>query len=166
MPDWLTKRIGCTEIETPLKHIPIKTVLGKYFCNTISIVPVFGEVNTSPNSNFIILSFDLIQCNPSIETEIKLNERGSAIQWVRLTFPALNNLSITIEFTGRTLIADADDLINALRDLNLISLDATTPTKIDKSSLTSYLDRFLTGHLTKYPEDTARMMTDQEVIRL
>jgi hypothetical protein len=57
MPDWLTKRIGCTEIENSLKHIPINTVLGKYFCNTISIVPV----NTSPNSNFIILSFDLIQ---------------------------------------------------------------------------------------------------------
>lgn len=43
MPDWLTKRIGCAEIENPLKHIHINTVLGKYFCNTISIVPVFGE---------------------------------------------------------------------------------------------------------------------------
>ena len=129
-------------------------------------MPVFGEVNTSPSSNFIILSFDLIQCNPSIETEIKLKERGSAIQWVRLTFPTLNDLSITFDFTGRTLIADADDLINAPRDLNLVSLDSTTPIKIDKSSLTSYLDRFLTGHLTKYPEDSARMMTDAEVIRL
>jgi hypothetical protein len=57
-------------------------------------------------------------------------------------------------------------LINALRELNLTSLNADTPTKIDKSSLTGYLDRFLTDHLTKYPEDTARMMTDQEVLRL
>ena len=85
MTGWLTRDIGCTEIENPLKHTPINTVLGKYFCNTISIAPIFGEVSTSPNSNFIILSFDLIQCNPSIITEIKLNERGNALSWVKLT---------------------------------------------------------------------------------
>ena len=75
MPGWLTRDIGCTEIENPPKLIPINTVLGKYFCNTISILPTFGEVSTSPKSNFIILSFDLMQCNPSIITEIKLKER-------------------------------------------------------------------------------------------
>jgi hypothetical protein len=115
MPGWLTREIGCTEIENPLKHIPINTVLGQYFCNTISIVPIFGEVSTSPSSNFIILSFDLIQCNPNITMEIKLNERGNALSWVRLTFPSLDGLTILFEFIGRTLIADADELIHALR---------------------------------------------------
>lgn len=70
------------------------------------------------------------------------------------------------EFTGRNLIGDADKLINALRDLKLVSLNTSTPAKIDKSSLTSYLDRMITSHLTKYPEDTARLMTDEEVLRL
>ena len=66
-----------TEKELNLKKERINNELSNFaiiFCNTISIVPIFGEVSTSPNSNFIILSFDLIQCNPSVTTEIKINE--------------------------------------------------------------------------------------------
>ena len=147
MPGWLTREIGCTEIENPLKHIPINTVLGQYFCNTISKVPIFGEVSTSPNSNFIILSFDLIQCNPSVTTEIKINERGTALSWVKLTFPQLDGLTILFEFIGRKLIADADELVYALREPNARSRRGNTPIKQDGHALMCFLDRMITTHL-------------------
>ena len=166
MPGWLTREIGCTEIENPLKHIPINTVLGQYFCNTISIVPIFGEVSTSSNSNFIILSFDLIQCNPSVTTEIKINERGNALSWVKLTFPQLDGLTILFEFIGRTLIADADELVYALRELNARSRRGNTPIKQDGHALMCFLDRMITTHLRQNPDDTERLMTDPEVIRI
>ena len=58
MPGWLASEMGCREIENPLRKIPINTVLGQYFCNTIAIMPILEEVSMSPHSNFIILSFD------------------------------------------------------------------------------------------------------------
>ena len=85
MPQRIVSEIGCEEIDNQLKHVPINTVLGKYFCNTITIVPVLEEVSTSPNSDFIILSFDVAQCNSRIKKEIKLNDEGSAIGQTNLS---------------------------------------------------------------------------------
>ena len=48
MPGWLASEMGCREIENPLRKIPINTVLGQYFCNTIAIVPILEEVSMSP----------------------------------------------------------------------------------------------------------------------
>jgi len=31
-PTWIIKELGCEEIDNPLAHIPINTVLGQYYC--------------------------------------------------------------------------------------------------------------------------------------
>jgi len=136
MPARIVTEIGCPTVDNPFKHIPINTVLGQYHCNTIAIVPILEEVNTSPNSDFIILSFDVAQCNNRIRKEIKLNEEGSAILWVKLTFPDLNEVKIFFEFVGRTLIADATRLVQELVKLNR---KAKSKAEGEKSSLNSVL---------------------------
>ena len=85
---------------------------------------------------------------------------------VTLTFPALHNLQIKFTFEGRTLIADANDLVNALR-YHIVSTKAnthtSTPTKQATQSLTDFLDRLITGHLNKHPEEAKTLKDDPTV---
>ena len=162
MPQKIVTEIGCTTINNPFKHIPINTVLGQYHCNTIAIVPILEEVSTSPNSDFIILSFGAVQCNSRIRKEIKLNEEGSAILWVKLIFPDLNDLEIFFEFVGRTLIADATQLVQELIKMNR---KIKSKAEGERSSLTAYFDRMIT-YLNIYPQDRSMMMRDPEIIRI
>ena len=163
MPARIVTEIGCTTVDNPFKHIPINTVLCQYHCNTIAIVPILEEVSTSPNSDFIILSFDVVQCNSRIRKKIKLNEEGSAILWVKLTFPDLNDLEIFFEFVGRTLIADATKLIQELVKMNR---QVKSKTEGERSSLTAYFDRMISTHLRTYPQDRQMMLRDPEIIKI
>ena len=138
MPAWLASEMGCREIENPLRKIPINTVLGQSFFNTIAIVPILEEVSMSPHSNFIILSFDVTQNNENILSEIKLNEQGIAMLWVKLIFPALDYLEVMFEFEGKTLIADATELVQALVELQAKIRSTSTPVTPRSGSLTSF----------------------------
>ena len=80
------------------------------------MVPTFDQVSTSENSNFIILAFDVIQNNPQIRTHIQLNKAKTKTEAVSLTIPELHNLTISFTVEGKTLIANANQLINSLRD--------------------------------------------------
>ena len=163
MPARIVTEIGCKTIDNPFKHIPINTVLGQYHCNTIAIVPILEEVSMSPNSDFIILSFDVVQCNGRIKKEIKLNEDGSAILWVKLTFPDLNDLEILFEFVGRTLIADGTQLV---RELIKMNRKIKSESEGERSSLTAYFDRMISTHLRTYPQDKQMMLRDPEIIKI
>jgi hypothetical protein len=163
MPARIVTEIGCRTVDNPFKHIPINTVLGQYHCNTIAIVPILEEVSMSPNSDFIILSFDVVQCNKKIRKEIKLNAEGSAILWVKLTFPDLNDLEIVFEFVGRTLIADATQLV---RELIKMNRKIKSESEGERSSLTAYFDRMISTHLRTYPQDKHMMIRDPEIIKI
>ena len=64
------------------------------------------------------------------------------------------------------MIADADELVHALRELNARSRRGNTPIKQDGHALMCFLDRMITTHLRQNPDDTERLMTDPEVIRI
>ena len=119
-----------------------------------------------PYSNFIILSFDVTQNNENILSEIKLNEQGSTMLWVKLIFPALDYLEVLFEFEGKTLIADATELVQALVELQAKIRSTSTPVTPRSGSLTSFFDRMITTHLTHHLKDTQRMMQDPEVTKL
>ena len=140
-PIWIVKELGCEEIINPLAHIPINTVLGQYYCQVLAMVPTLDQVSTSENSNFIILAFDNIQNNPLIQTHIRLNEAKTKMESVTLTFTELHNLRVTFTFEGRTLIAKANELINALRYHITSKRDNPTtskPMKSARSTLTEF----------------------------
>ena len=163
MPQKIVTEIGCATIDNPFKHIQINTVFGQYHCNTIPIVPILEEVSTSPNSDFIILSFDVVQFNSCIRKENKLNEEGSVILWVKLTFPDLKDLEFFFEFIGRTLIADATQLVPELIKMNR---KVKSKAEGERSSLTAYFDRMITTCLKIYPQDLPMMMRDPEIFRI
>ena len=50
-----------------------------------------------------------------IQTHIELNHTKTKMESVTLTLPELHNLKVTFTFEGRTLIANANELVNALR---------------------------------------------------
>jgi hypothetical protein len=166
-PTWITKELGCEEIPNPLAHIPINTVLGQYYCQVIATVPILGQISTSENSNFIILAFDVIQNNPSIQTRIELNHTRTKMESVTITFPELHNLQVKFEFDGRTLIASANELINSLRyhivSINTKNKIGTSPIKSANQSITEFLDRIITGHLIQHPEEAGKLLQDPAV---
>ena len=130
------------------------------------MVPILDQVSTSENSNFIILAFDVIQNNPMIRTHIELNEAKTKMESVTLTFTDLHNLRVTFTFEGRTLIAHANELFNALR-YHIISKKANPqrgiPLKSAGQSLTDFLDRLITGHLAQHPEEASMLKADPAV---
>jgi hypothetical protein len=86
--------------------------------------------------------------------------------WVKLIFPELDYLEVMFEFEGKTLIADATELVHALVELQAKIRSTSTPNTPKPGSLTSFFDRMITTHLAHHPEDTQRMMIDPEVIKL
>ena len=166
-PTWIIKELDCEEIANPLAHIPINTVLGQYYCQVLATVPILEQVSTSENSNFIILAFDVIQNNPMIRTSIELNRTNTKLESVTLTFPVLHNLQIKFTFEGRTLMANANELVNALR-YHIVSTKTNphtgTPLKSATQSLTDFLDRLITGHLTQHPEE-AKLLKDDPAVK-
>ena len=131
------------------------------------MVPIFEQVSTSENSNFIILAFDVIQNNPRIKTHIQLNETKTKMESVTLTLTDLHNLRVKFTFEGRTLIANANELVNAIRYHIISKRDNPNISKFTKSarsSLTEFLDRMITGHLTQHPEEANNLLQDPAVI--
>lgn len=145
MPTWLTQQIGCKEIENPLKRI--RKVLLQHDIHSTNLRRSQHEPELK--LHHFVLRFS---------TEIKLNEHGTALSWVKLTFPQLDGLTIFFKFTGRTLIADADDLVHALTEWQHRSTLGGTPTKHDRSSLPRIS--------VSTQRARQRMMTDPEVIRI
>ena len=87
---------------------------------------------------------------------MKLNDEGSAILWVKLTFPDLNDLVFS-EF-----IADATQLVQLIK----MNKKAKSKQEGERSSLTAYFDRMITTRLNIYPQDRSMMMRDPEIIRI
>ena len=130
------------------------------------MVPFLDQVSTSENSNFIILAFDVVQNNPQIKTHIQLNDMKTKMESVTLKIPELHNLRVTFTFEGKTLIANANELVNSLR-YYIVSKKANpqrgTPLKLARQSLTDFLDRLITGHLSQHPEEANALKDDPAV---
>ena len=149
----------------PLRHIPINTVLGQYFCETIVMIPVLEQCSMSTNSDFIIFAQDLMQDHAKVKMEVELegtHNGGQKIKKIRIKFLTQHDFEITFEWSNRVLIADGAGLIDALeRHKRQMASQRQTSDKITK-----LLDGMISAHLLRNPEQLNNLKGDPEIQRI
>jgi hypothetical protein len=95
----------------PDADVPIKTIMGTYFCKEICTVPFLGRAGSNDAGNLNIISLGKLQETPNIEIE-----SDKKISLVKITFTLLN-LTLTFKFgDSRILLADGKPLADAIHE--------------------------------------------------
>jgi hypothetical protein len=99
----------------PDADVPIKTIMGTYFCREICTTPFIGRAGSNDAGNLNIISLGKLHSTPNVE--IKSDEK---IRNVDVTFTLLN-LTITFQFgNAGILIGDGKPLADAIEEYKVL----------------------------------------------